>query len=529
MTHRICRIIPRKLFLVLLCLLVIGFGWSSHGILGWHARPAVSAEKVAPEKSKSTKSDGKEETWQVVYLGGTRVGYSRTVSGPVSDTDRGTLRSETEMVMSISRFGQSVKMRTMMSSVETTAGDLKEFSLEVQNPPAATSHTKGRVQGDKLMLEMETGGKKQTAEKPWDATVKSPGYQDRLLRENPLKPGEKREFKVYEPQTGKVSTVTLKAGDFEEVELLEKEKKKLLKVTISQTALPGIVMNTFLDEEGEALKTTSPLLAMAMYVVPKEEALKTLTGGELDLGVSTLVKVPAIDNPHRAKKIVYRVRIDGDDPTQVLPSGDTQQVKKVDKDTADVTVIAASPPKNATLPTANAVGAEFLGANRFLQIDDDLVKDHAAKAVGDETDPWQQCLKMEKWVAENLKKKNFSTLLASAAEVAKDLSGDCTEHATLLAAMVRTRKIPSRVAVGLVYVPTKNGEGAFGGHMWTEVFLDGRWLPLDATLGRGGIGGGHIKFSHSSYADDAAAPVGEFLPLITALGKMSIEVREVEH
>jgi len=492
-------------------------------------REVAAAEEPPVKKSGKATADGKEESWQVVYIGGTRVGYSRTVSGPASETDRNTLRTENETVMAISRFGQSVKIRTLMSSVETKAGNLREFSLEIQNPPAATQRTKGRVEGDKLLLEMDTAGKMQMAEKAWDTTVKAPGFQDRLLRENPLKPGETRAFKIYEPQTAKISTVTLKAGDFEDVELLGKEKKKLLKVNVTQTAIPGIVSAVYLDESGEAMKTTIPLLTMAMYTVPKEEALKKLTGGELDLGVSTLVKVPAIDNPHRAKKIVYRVRIEGDDPTQVLLSGDTQQVKKVEKDTADVTVTSALPPKNAPLPTANAVPAEFLGANRFLQIDDDLVKDHAAKAIGDETDPWQQCLKMEKWVSENLKKKDFSTLLASAAEVAKDLSGDCTEHATLLAAMVRTRKIPSRVAVGLVYVPTKNGEGAFGGHMWTEVFLDGRWIPLDATLGRGGIGGGHIKFSHSSYADDSPAPVGEFLPLVTALGKLSIEVREVEH
>src|SRR5260370_7773323 len=89
-----------------------------------------------------------------------------------------------------------------------------------------------------------------------------------------------------------------------------------------------------------------------------------------------------------------------------------------------------------------------------MQRDDELVQRHAAAAAGDETDLWKAAQLMEKWVAENLKKKNFSTLLASAAEVAKDLSGDCTEHAVLLAAMARARGIASRVAVGLVYPPT---------------------------------------------------------------------------
>ncbi|MBI5757588.1 MAG: transglutaminase domain-containing protein [Planctomycetales bacterium] len=505
----------------------VGFGQAPilHPPVELLARVAVAAD----EKPAKPKSDGKQETWQVVYMAGTRVGYIRSVSGPDLESNKSNIRSETEMVVSIARFGQTIKIRSVTSSVETPNGDLVEFAFEQQNPPAAASRSKGRVDGEKLLLELETAGKTKNSEQKWDATVKSPAYQERELREKPLKAGEKREFRMYSPELLKVATVTAKAGDLEEVELLDGAKKKLLKVAVTQTILPGVVTNMFLDEAGEALKTTSPLLTMAMYAVPKEEALKALTGGELDLGVSTLVKVPAIDNPHGAKKIVYRVRIDGEDPTQVLPRGDTQTTEKVTKDTADITVSAAASPKDAKLPAANAVGADYLAANRFLQIDDDLVKAHAAKAVGDESDPWQACLKMEKWVSVNLKKKNFSTLLASAAEVAKDLSGDCTEHATLLAAMVRTRKIPSRVAVGLVYVPTpKTGDGAFGGHMWTEVFLDGRWIPLDATLGRGGIGGGHLKFSHSSFADDAGAPVGEFLPLITALGKMTIEVREVE-
>jgi transglutaminase-like putative cysteine protease len=155
------------------------------------------------------------------------------------------------------------------------------------------------------------------------------------------------------------------------------------------------------------------------------------------------------------------------------------------------------------------------------------VRKHAADAVADETDPWKAAELMEHWVWENLKKKNFSTLLASAAEVAKDLSGDCTEHAVLLAAMCRAREIPSRVAVGLVYVPELS---SFGGHMWAEVYVNGKWVPLDATLGKGGIAADHIKFADSSFSDEGdAAPLAEFLPMVSVLSKLKIEIREVKH
>ena len=101
------------------------------------------------------------------------------------------------------------------------------------------------------------------------------------------------------------------------------------------------------------------------------------------------------------------------------------------------------------------------------------------------------------------------------------MEGDCTEHAVLLAAMLRAQKLPSRVAVGMIYIPSRS---SFGGHMWTEVFLDNRWIPLDATLGKGGIGAGHIKLTDSSLADNAPAPLTIFLPLLQTVGKLSIEI-----
>ena len=88
-------------------------------------------------------------------------------------------------------------------------------------------------------------------------------------------------------------------------------------------------------------------------------------------------------------------------------------------------------------------------------------------------------------------------------------------------AMLRTQQIPSRVVVGLVYA---DRFGAFGGHMWTEAWLDGKWVPLDGTLGAGGIGGGHIKLADSDLGDDGPAPVTSFLPLMNLLSNVKIEV-----
>ncbi len=70
--------------------------------------------------------------------------------------------------------------------------------------------------------------------------------------------------------------------------------------------------------------------------------------------------------------------------------------------------------------------------------------------------------------------------------------GDCTEHAALYVAMARRAGIPAREANGLMWVESL---GAFGGHAWAEVALDGVWVPVDPTWGQMPADATHIRLS----------------------------------
>ena len=101
-------------------------------------------------------------------------------------------------------------------------------------------------------------------------------------------------------------------------------------------------------------------------------------------------------------------------------------------------------------------------------------------------------------VHNHISSKHLSTAYATASETARTGSGDCTEHAVLLAALLKARMIPARVCHGLVYVElggsaingqaTEGGEGGasgdgqFGWHMWSQALINGHWHDLDATL-----------------------------------------------
>ncbi|MFO1020321.1 MAG: transglutaminase domain-containing protein [Planctomycetales bacterium] len=474
----------------------------------------------------SASAEAPRESWNVIFISGTRVGYTRSTLQKTTADGKTIWKSNTDTHLVIRRFGQDLKMQHHLETTETDDGDMLTFRYEMHNPPAQSSAASGEVVDGKLKLTTSIFGVPLTRTFPFDKEVKSPAYQDRLLEQNPLKVGETRKFKVFIPEYNKPSTITMKAGKEVEVSLLEEKKEKLLQVQVTQTLIPGVVTQIFLNPKSEAMKTATAMLGteMTSYLVSRDEALKEVAAGELDLGVETLVVVAPIPEAHHTSRVQYKVTVPETDLESALPKGNSQEVKNVGEGTAMVTVRSLRPTNTKDLPLEKPAD-EYRQPSRFLQSDNAKVQAHAKEAAGAETDSWKVARLLERYVYEKLTRKDFSTAMASAAEVAESLQGDCTEHACLLAAMARARGIPARVAVGLVYVPSKH---AFGGHMWTEVNIDNHWIPVDATLGQGGIGAAHIKLADSSLADDSVSPGASFLPLVNLLGKMKIEVIKVE-
>src|SRR5262249_26052601 len=155
-----------------------------------------------------------------------------------------------------------------------------------------------------------------------------------------------------------------------------------------------------------------------------------------DIALDTMVPTAPIPRPYKTQKVVYRVSLLGDDPAKYLTVGETQSVKPLKANVVELTVTAPKPPVDLKpIP----IGDEFTRATPFLQVNDRAVQEHARKGSSGETNPLKVAVQLEQYVHRNITKKSFSTALASAAEVAKSLEGDCTEHAVLLAAMLRAR------------------------------------------------------------------------------------------
>ena len=461
-----------------------------------------------------------EQTWQVVTIQGQRVGYAHSSSREREVDGQTIVESDTLTKMSIARFGQKLEIRQQMHMEESADGNLLRFTSIMENPPNSRISSTGVLNGDEMSLTTLAGGKQTEKTLTGMDGIVSPSWAENYLTEHGLEIGGQIQFDTFEPQMAKRTTVTFRRQPDKTTSLWGGETRKLTYITMTYSVLPGVVTEMFLDENLDLHKISMPLLGMEIHTVSEEEALQEPDGGDLDFAKDMLVRVERMDSPHQASEVTYRIQVDGSNPAELFESGATQALRPVDEDEIDLTVRTLRPSTTLAERTP-AVGNEFLQASRFLECDQPALQRLAEQGDADATAPSEIAVALERFVREYVNEKNFSTSMATALEVAQSRSGDCSEHAVLLAALLRVKEIPSRVVVGLVY---SKSHSAFIGHMWTEAFLAGNWIPLDATLAQGGIGAGHIKVASSSLAEEAPIPAAEFVPLIHLLGRTTISV-----
>ncbi len=105
------------------------------------------------------------------------------------------------------------------------------------------------------------------------------------------------------------------------------------------------------------------------------------------------------------------------------------------------------------------------------------VRERAIRRFG--ADPSAE--ELRRFVAEWINEKTLGRGRDIASQVARRRAGDCTEHAVLLAALLRSFGSAARLLQGTVIADLGAGPGAFG-HAWTEVFAKGAWRLVDAAL-----------------------------------------------
>ncbi|MFO0906104.1 MAG: transglutaminase-like domain-containing protein [Pirellulales bacterium] len=480
-------------------------------------RPADDSPPAERPSQEVRRSGG--EAWDVCRIQGDKVGYVRTQVFHEGTGENRLERIEMEHVLSFQRFGQEVRQELQLVSWEKPTGQLVRFESRVVSGRELTL-SRGEVTEGKLTIETTTPGKTTRQSLDWQPEWGGFYAAERALR-GPWKPSQRRTVRALVPVLNQMGVSEFEADGYEALRVGGRSETllKLRRVdTLGATRMESLV---WVNSDGEPIKSFISIPAPGMETVrtSREEALAAAKPSQFDLGTSTVVPATGMPaDPHAAQQLRLLAEIPDGDVEGLFARGASQQVRKIDATHAELSLTALRPDAPLAAPEEGPTEADRT-SNNLVQADDPAIIAFAKEAAEGETDPWKVAVALESLVRSRVKSQNLTQALATASEVVRSGEGDCTEHAVLLAAVCRARGIPARVAIGLVYVPSLSG---FAYHMWNEVWINDRWVPLDATLARGGIGVGHVKLKVTPL--DGVDAYAAFLPVFQVLGRLKLSV-----
>ena len=467
------------------------------------------------------------ESWDAVYLAGSKVGHIRTFIEPLKERGRDLLRVRVQMELKFKRLKDTVAMSMEYGTIETLEGEVLRLDIRTL-ASGQEMRTHGDVIEKKMKLELTGAGQPQVETIPWNADVRGPYAAEQSLSRQPIKEGESRALKMFMPDLNRVCEVTLKAKEMEEIILGGATKRQLLRIEqtteLDGKPRPEFDVTLWADSGGQVFKSkTDTMGGMVTYRTTKEGALaKNDPNGNFDQIANTMVKVTRkIPNANMTRDIRYKITLRSEEPAKVFPN-DRRQTISPGSSPNEVFLDVKTAGPNVGQAGPETVDNVFLRPNAMITSADVQVVSFAKTAVGNLADPWEKAKAIQQWVAKNLRDQNFTVGFAPASEVARNLSGDCTEYGVLVAAMCRAVGVPARVAVGLVYAENLGG---FGYHLWNEVYVNRRWVAIDASWNENDVDAVHIKLSETSL--DGVSPFETFLPIVRVLGKLSIQTVEI--
>jgi len=448
------------------------------------------------------------DEWHAVFMKGKRVGYVHVRMAREDDSI--ITLSETKMTMR--RFGTDLTVEMSSTCREHLDGTPEGFVTE-QMGGMMPVRTKGTLH---LVSTMGDRRQKQTLE--WDPDVLFPYALDRAQKDFKLEPGEEFTAKVFSPElsSSEPLEITMKVIGPDTVDVLG-VVHEAVKVEARYPKLPGVVEHVWLDSAHNMLVTEAVLMGGIRSVrCTKEYALAEAEAVDLTGAIMVKPDKPIL-RPDRLRRLVVKLSTEDGSPFSVELASEGHQ-RVVERTESSVTLEIST----ELTPTEIDDLEPYQAASTFINSSDERIVAAAHKAVGDETDPWRTAQALRRAVYDLVEEKNYEVAMATASEVIETRKGDCSEHAVLLAAMARAEGLPSRVAIGLVYVV-----GRFIYHMWTQVYIDGAWRDVDATLPDRDFDAAHIRLATSPMGEgDSLLDLAAFAAVF---GNLKIEIVEKEY
>ena len=489
--------------------------WGDGGRIGLPEpiAPAPVRERAPVEPLPSA------ERWFRLSLGGTPCGWSRETVRPVQDG----IETERESHLELGRMGQRVVIRSRSAFRESASGE--PISAESERITAGAPVRSGWTFGpDGIEVVQEQGGRRTVERVPapppgWLA----PAAAERMLRAVATGGGTEARWRSLDPESGPIEvrwvrTRVTAPGRTEPDGTVEwRTSGSLLERPSSEWTGP--------DGEVRRSRVDLGVGILESRACTAEEARAPL--GTAEVMARSFIELRQDGSPlagARSARLALRAR---DGELADLPTAGAQRFVRTGPGTGEAS-IDVGPSRDSD--AADAADPRYRAASVMVDGGDPAIRRLAVEALeGAPAGPRERAERLRAFTWRHLSRKDLAQGLASASEAAASRAGDCTEHAVLLAALLRADGIPARVAFGAVWVArAARVRNAYGWHMWTQALVDGSWIDLDATLPDGGAGFDAARLLTGTSAADGASLDADLSRVVNMIGDLEIELIEVD-
>ena len=501
--------------------------------------PLPQTRRTDPAVEQGEASD-KKDAWFLIQYEGATIGYETltTTSAGAWNGEAGTsrasdaapvVRRSRETRLKLKRFGNDLSVSAHLETIESTDGLLYSWTLR-----------RTAADGSVILRSASWDAERQAFLISSDATEsnKRELLQSRVQPRSPILPEWLAVPELERPQQWSSAVLFPETSAIVDVEIRQLPPQSIrlqdgTTITVTRhdywpTNQPELRSSVYYDHQAEVVMIEQPLLGKSLrfYRTDAASALGEENLKSLDLQFLTALPLrrPLL-NLEKSSEVRMMISV-GPAEQISLPPGDFQTVEQTAANSLIVTLTrpaAESDVAAFTRPprSKNTVDRRFKENTHWINSSDESVRQMAVFGGGAVADPREKCRRLSDYIQSHLQIAPFSTSLQRASEVAKSKQGDCTEFSVLLAALMRSEGIPSRVAVGFAYVANP---ASFAPHMWTEAWIDGDWIPFDATLGGEANPMTRFKVTDSDLSDNVTNGTMLFVPLLNFLGRATVEI-----
>jgi hypothetical protein len=436
-----------------------------------------------------------EEWWGVFYRG-EKIGYASQTITPKAKGYK--LRDQS--VVNLNMLGTLQPATTRLEMDANEDWILENFDFELSSKEIRFS-ARGRVNGGKLTLQLDSAGHQSTRE----ITLSQAPYLLAALKPyvvtQQLETGKKFFFSTFDPSTlsQQVTTVVIEGREQIRIGARTEPAIKL------RQSFHGISVVSWVDGQGRTLKEESPA-GLSLVRQSKDEAKgRSPRSVPLDIIVQTAIAVakPISDSQSRS---VLELKLTGINLANFPLNGGRQRLSE---DRLEIRREDPTQLNLKTVPIKDPRLTSYLQPTPFLQSDHPSIRALTAKILNGEANSYTAAVKIKDWVFKEIAKQP-TVSIPNALEVLQTKKGDCNEHTVLFNALARAAGIPAKTVVGIVYL-----RGAFYYHAWSEVWL-GEWISIDSVLNQFPADVTHVKFLEGE--------IDRQLDILQLIGNLKIEV-----